>query len=367
MLPFVCFTFGLAFLCGLNLYLAAFLTSLAVQHGWVDAALHPALAALGHPAVSVVALLLFLTEFVLDKIPWVNSLWDAIHTLVRPAGAMVLSWVVFSGMGLSVGGSMVLLIALSGLIALSTHLTKSGVRLLINASPEPFTNILASLAADIVVVSLLLLLINAPVTGAAACLALLAGTWIALPRLLRLVRTSLYFLVKKLVGSPTTEQTTLPVALSWAHGEQLRNLLPESGGGASAVWAVPCVSGNCREVPGLRPNHRGTLVAPSGHPGTLFFFYRGWFRRYAVPLSLAGCTVRQETTFLSENLVIDHAADGQQAVFRFTRAEALLTAGLVGKMRSSLGLDAPSGLASPAMPAVEQATEIWKLPDSLRS
>jgi Domain of unknown function (DUF4126) len=336
MLPLLCLTFGLAFLSGLNLYLATFLTNLAVSQGWIA---HPALAFLGHPAILFIVLGLAVVEFVVDKIPWVDSLWDAVHTLIRPAGALVIALTIAGAAGLGAEATTAVGIA-AVLLTLSAHLTKSGLRLLINASPEPFTNILTSLVEDVIVVLLTLLLIKAPVTGFSACLILLGGTWIALPRLGRLVKTSLFLLWKKCFGSTAAaHQGQLPSSLTVAQETQLTTLC--GSGPARAAWAVACVSGKSRALPGHRANRFGTLVAPLDQPGALFFLTKGWFQRHAVRISLAGATIRQESTFLSENLVIHRADDGLHLVFRFTRAEAGLVARLTSDLQTRLGLSAP--------------------------
>jgi hypothetical protein len=341
MLHLLCLTFGLAFLGGLNLYLTTFLTSVAVSQGWVNPTQFPAFAVLGHPAVMILALILLVVEFLLDKIPWVDSFWDAIHTLIRPAGALALSLTVASAAGL--GGAAATAVGLAAVgLALSSHLTKSGLRLIINASPEPFTNILASLVEDAAVVLLALLLFKAPVSGFGVCLALLAGTWIALPRLGRLVKASLYLLWKKYSGGSIPRGVpagALPAALTVAQETPLRSLPGLETGVAS--WAVPCASGRSHGLPGHRANRFGLLLSPAGQPGVLVFLAKGWFRYHAVRLSLAGATVRQETSLLSENLVIHRAEDGMHLVFRFTRAEEALVARLVAGLQAGLGLRAP--------------------------
>ena len=348
MLPLFSFMGGLSFLCGLNLYLATFLVSFSVRQGWVEESLHPALAVLGHPAIMIMALVLFLVEFILDKIPWVDSLWDAVHTVIRPAGAVWLSWVISGAAGFGAGATAAIASA-ALVIALSTHLTKSGVRLLINASPEPFTNILASLAEDLTVILLLLLLIKAPVTGFVACLALLAGTWIILPRMFRLVKTSLFLLWKKYVSRatyPGLHHGALPAALTVAQETELAALAGADA--TAAAWAMPCVSGKTRGLAGLRANRFGTLIAPAAHPGILCFLSRGWFHRHAIRISLAGANIRQEIHFLSANLVIHRPEDGLHVVFRFTRVEAPLVARLVQDLHARLGLVAPGPPLPPA-------------------
>lgn len=345
MLSLLCLILGLAFLCGLNLYLATFLLSLSLRQGWVPPDFIPALAPLGHPALLGLALLLFLLEFILDKIPWVDSLWDALHTLIRPAGAAALALAILSSAGLSPAATF-LAAAAAALVALAAHLTKTGLRLLINASPEPFTNTLASLAEDAAVASLLLWLLHAPVTGAAACAALLLGTWIALPRLLRLVLANLVLLGQKGFAAPT-----LPaLRLAPGQGRQLADLFSPS---TTPAWAVPCLSGPSQGLPGLRPHHRGTLVAPSDHPGTLCFLFRHRFQPRAVRISLIGAQLRQEDSFLSSNLVIHRPQDKLLLTFRFPRPAAPHLASLLADLQARLGRDLPAAappLLTPPLP-----------------
>src|ERR1700752_1928335 len=134
---------GLATLAGINLYLTVFVTGLAVQFGWV--ALPPQLhdlLVLGHPWVIAVAGLLYFMEFFADKIPWVDSANDALHTLIRPLGGALLAV-----LALGEADPVVKVIAalLAGGAALTAHAAKAGTRLVANFSPEPVSNIGLSL------------------------------------------------------------------------------------------------------------------------------------------------------------------------------------------------------------------------------
>ena len=83
---------GLATLSGLNLYLTVFATGLAVQQHWITLApQYQSLDILSHPAVLIISGTLFLLQFFADKIPWVDSLWDAVHTVIRPIGGAMLA------------------------------------------------------------------------------------------------------------------------------------------------------------------------------------------------------------------------------------------------------------------------------------
>src|SRR5471032_2324112 len=83
---------GLASLAGLNLYLTVFVTGLAIQQHWVDVSqTYPELAILAHPAVLAIAGVLYVLQFFADKVPWVDSLWDTVHTFIRPIGGAFLA------------------------------------------------------------------------------------------------------------------------------------------------------------------------------------------------------------------------------------------------------------------------------------
>jgi hypothetical protein len=140
---------GLAVASGLSLYGAAFLTGLLIHLGWVrlDAGWH-SLAVLADPLVLVVAGALFAVEFFADKVPWLDSAWDAVHTVIRPIGGAILASRVFGD--LSPPAEAVALLMLGG-VTLATHGAKASMRLAVNASPEPVSNILLSLSENTLV------------------------------------------------------------------------------------------------------------------------------------------------------------------------------------------------------------------------
>lgn len=115
---------------------------------------------------------MFAVEFVTDKIPWLDSVWDSIHTFIRPAIAVVLGFQFGGEMGVS-GVEEALGAGGSGATALASHAVKAGIRLGINTSPEPATNILASLTEDGLVALVVLFSINNPEIAAAIALVLL--------------------------------------------------------------------------------------------------------------------------------------------------------------------------------------------------
>jgi hypothetical protein len=152
---------GLASLAGINLYLTAFVAGLAIRFNWIDlAAAHENLAVLGNEWVLVAAGVLMVVEFFADKIPWLDSAWDALHTVLRPAGGVLLGLAALGEMDpavLAVGG------LLSGGASLTMHAAKAGTRLVLNMSPEPVSNSVASVAEDGLVLGGLTLTAFAPV------------------------------------------------------------------------------------------------------------------------------------------------------------------------------------------------------------
>lgn len=137
---------GLATLAGLNLYLTVLVAGCAVRFHWIELSdSYGQMAVLGHPWVLGVAAFLYGIEFFADKIPWVDSMWDAAHTVIRPAGGIFLALAVMGKMN---PAAVTVAVLLAGTAALSTHGTKAGIRAFLNLSPEPVSNTVASVAED---------------------------------------------------------------------------------------------------------------------------------------------------------------------------------------------------------------------------
>jgi hypothetical protein len=164
LLPLV-FTSGWA--SGVNAYATVLLLGLLGRFGGVDAV--PA--GLERTDVLIAAAILYAVEFVADKIPYVDSTWDAIHTVIRPTIGTVI--------GLLAGGGatsldQAVLAATGGVTALASHLVKSGLRLAVNTSPEPASNIGVSLLEDLSVAGIISLAVAAPWVAAGIAAVLLA-------------------------------------------------------------------------------------------------------------------------------------------------------------------------------------------------
>ncbi|MDK9704754.1 MAG: DUF4126 domain-containing protein [Sulfuritalea sp.] len=148
---------GLGWASGVRLYTTLFVVGLAGKLGWL--LLPEGLRLLEHPWVLGAAGFMLAAEFFADKIPLLDSVWDTVHTFIRiPAGA-ALAAMVFGGQGIEWQTAMAIL---GGTLAAGTHFTKAGTRAIINASPEPFTNVAASFGEDVVVLTGLWLMFSHP-------------------------------------------------------------------------------------------------------------------------------------------------------------------------------------------------------------
>jgi hypothetical protein len=188
----------LGFASGIRLYLVLFVVGLAGYMQWVP--LPAGLQLLTQPWVLGASGLMMAIEFFADKIPALDSLWDTVHTLIRiPAGA-ALAAAIFGGDSATWATVAALL---GGSLAATSHFTKAGSRALINTSPEPFSNVAASSAEDVLAGGLLLLVLAYPWVAASIVLLLvLLAIWL-LPRLARFVVR----LLRRLTGGePAAEE-----------------------------------------------------------------------------------------------------------------------------------------------------------------
>lgn len=153
-------TFGFSLAAGVNLYATVAVLGLAARFGWVD--LPPQFQVFDNPWLIGGALALYVVEFVADKIPWFDSIWDGVHTLVRPLGGALIAVATLG----DASPALETLVALAGgTLAAGSHFTKAGTRVAANASPEPFSNWILSLFEDIFVVGLGALALQYPLAA----------------------------------------------------------------------------------------------------------------------------------------------------------------------------------------------------------
>ena len=146
---------GSGWASGINLYAVTVILGLAGRLGWADIP-----EVLTRTDVLIVAAILYSIEFVGDKIPYLDNLWDVANTVIRPLGAAALG-VVLAGESESIGAAVGGLVA--GALALSAHSTKATTRAAVNTSPEPFSNSIVSVAEDGLASGLTVAAILAPV------------------------------------------------------------------------------------------------------------------------------------------------------------------------------------------------------------
>ena len=171
-------TMGFSFAAGINLYATVAILGLAQRFGWV--ALPDQFKVFDNNIVIGAAIVMYVIEFFADKIPWVDSAWDAVHTVIRPVGGALIAVAALGQASPTVEGLVALL---GGTIAAGTHLTKAGTRAVANTSPEPFSNWALSFAEDAFVVGLSTLALTFPVAAALVVVAgvvmmLVFATWI---------------------------------------------------------------------------------------------------------------------------------------------------------------------------------------------
>jgi hypothetical protein len=169
---------GFSFAAGLNLYATVAILGLASRFDWVS--LPPQFKVFDNDIVIGAAIVMYLVEFVADKIPWVDSIWDGVHTVIRPIGGALIAVATLGHASPTVQGLVALL---GGSLAAGSHFTKAGTRAVANASPEPFTNWILSLSEDLFVVGIGFLALKYPIVAALVvlvCLTLMVifAAWI---------------------------------------------------------------------------------------------------------------------------------------------------------------------------------------------
>ncbi|MGB0712022.1 MAG: DUF4126 domain-containing protein [Gammaproteobacteria bacterium] len=190
-------TMGVAWASGINLYAAVFMLGFMGNQGYMD--LPPGLEVLENDIVLSVAFLMYFVEFFMDKVPGVDSGWDTLHTFIRvPAGAILAAQ--------TVGDVDPVMHVVAGLmgggITASSHAAKAGSRVLINTSPEPFTNWGASVAEDLAVIGGLWAALQHPWIFLILFIAWIALLVWVLPKIWRGVRKAFRWLARLIGGQP---------------------------------------------------------------------------------------------------------------------------------------------------------------------
>ena len=190
------FALGTSFASGLNLYLTVAVAGLLQRFGIVQ--LPDSLQVLANPIVLGVAIALFVIEFIADKVPYVDTVWDAVHTFIRPPAAALLSYSAFAGAGIpeemKLGAAL-----LAGSVALTSHGAKASTRAAANMSPEPFSNWTLSFLEDGLVVFLAWMAAEHPLLTAAIVVVLVVLATLVIWKLFGFLRRA----IARLRAGPT--------------------------------------------------------------------------------------------------------------------------------------------------------------------
>ena len=177
---------GAAFSAGLNVYATVAILGAAEHFNLFN--LPAGLGIIGHPVVIFGAAALFFVEFFADKIPYVDSLWDGIHTFIRPVAGAALGLGIFSDMP---DAWKVVAALVGGSVALTSHGAKATTRAAANTSPEPFSNWLLSFIEDVVAISLTTLAMAHPIIAGAVVLVLLVLAFLVIRGIVRFFKRAL--------------------------------------------------------------------------------------------------------------------------------------------------------------------------------
>lgn len=289
---------GLGMLAGARLYATVFVVGLLLRLDWIavpTAWQHASV--LADTRVLVASGIACALEFIADKIPWVDSAWDSIHTFLRPIGAALLTSSLFSNLE---PAYQVLLFLLAGGVAFSGHSAKAATRFVVNHSPEPFSNVAVSLAEDAFVAGGLYMLVKHPWIMAGIVLLFLAlFAWLA-PQVFRALRAewaALTAVIRNWTGD-SVQPSLAPAEREWLAANH-------PGRQPGEVFCVIATS----DLKGLR-NAIGTLCLIGGDAA---FFARRWMRPVRKTIgTVTGTETRQG--ILVDRLILA-LADGSRIRF----------------------------------------------------
>jgi len=202
----IALTLGVGWASGINLYAA--IAALGVMHNMGGIVLPTDLEILASPLVIMAAGFMYLVEFVTDKIPGIDSGWDALHTFIRiPAGAILAAQAVGDvSPALTLAAGLV-----GGSLAATSHFTKAGTRLMINASPEPFSNWTASILEDVAVIGGLWFALQHPAVFLVLLVLFLALVAWLMPKIFRGLRALFRRIAGWFRGPPSSVNPASPI------------------------------------------------------------------------------------------------------------------------------------------------------------
>jgi hypothetical protein len=317
-LSLVASALGLGFVAGFRLYLTVLALGLAIRFHILPLTAHLGnLAVLADTRILIAAAVLSAVEFFADKVPWIDSLWDSVHTVVRPVGAAILGSAAAAGLDPALR---FLVMLLAGGAALSGHSSKAATRLAVNHSPEPASNIALSVAEDALAPLGIWLSLQHPyvMLGVIAVFLAFFG-WLS-PKIFRLVRLEWLALgssLQRLFGGRHAGLARMPDAYA---PTRVARVFPSLAGRMGAIEdgapALRCAAG--KDVKGLR-HSIGHLRFDADR---LAFVTRRGFRKRSVEIPIGSLAdVSFQRGILLDRLTFT-TADGERTFYLFKSSEA---------------------------------------------
>jgi Domain of unknown function (DUF4126) len=336
---------GLAALSGYSLYLTVFLTGLAVHFDWIHLApQYASLHVLSDPAVIIVSGILFVIEFFVDKIPWVDSLWDAIHTVIRPIGGALLAIQTLGHPG-PVFNVIIGLIA--GAVTFTSHSVKTGTRLIVNQSPEPFSNVAVSLGENLLLGAMFALLWSHPLVALAILLVFFSVAFYFLPRIWRTIRIRVWFIRQKMKQPARRTAVELLASLPGPYEHWFHKLVEPR---QTVRWAVPCITGKGKLIP---RDQFGYLTATEEQLSQVFFIVKGWFAS-AKLFEIDDFEPSLKQRFLYDEIILFTPGKNDRYSFRFDRSQAGLAPLVLEDLRRRMDASRSVLLIPPSEPISQQ-------------
>jgi len=337
---------GLAALSGYSLYLTVFLTGLAVHFDWIHLApQYASLHVLADPAIIIVSGILFVIEFFVDKIPWLDSLWDAIHTVIRPVGGALIAIQTLGHPG-PVFNVIVGLVA--GAVTFTSHSVKTGTRLIVNQSPEPFSNVGVSLGENVLVGAMFALLWSHPLIALGILLVFFSVAFYFLPRIWRTIRIRIWFIRQKMKQPARRTAVELLANLPGPYERWFHKLVEPR---QTVRWAVPCITGKGKLIP---RDQFGYLTATEEQLSQVFFIVKGWFASAKLfEIDDFEPTIKQR--FLYDEIILFTPGKNDRYSFRFDRSQAGLAPLVLEDLKRRMDASRAVLLIPPSQPISEQA------------
>ena len=336
---------GLAALSGYSLYLTVFLTGLAVHFDWIHLApQYASLHVLADPAIIIVSGILFVIEFFVDKIPWLDSLWDAIHTFIRPVGGALLAIQTLGHPGPVFN---VIIGLIGGAVTFTSHSVKTGTRLVVNQSPEPFSNVAVSLGENVLVGAMFALLWSHPLIALGILLVLFSVAFYFLPRIWRTIRIRIFYIRQKMKQPARRTAVELLASLPGPYERWFHKLVEPR---QTVRWAVPCITGKGKLIP---RDQFGYLTATEQQLSQVFFIVKGWFAS-AKLFEIDDFEPELKQRFLYDEIILFTPGKNDRYSFRFDRTQAGLAPLVLEDLKRRMDASRAVLLIPPGEPLSEQ-------------